>query len=308
MQALPNSNKPRGRKGGRKATNKAPKDKRTEQIRISQRNFRERQKERLSDLEQKEKELEVFKRDNVRLKAENEILSSLMRGCKSTDLSFPAWVDSCKVPSENNNLCNAFSSFNSRQVLEFSIKTEFFRQLLSVCGGKRCITLPLEDDDIYRENNGHGIVPQEYLISNRWSPMFKESPLLEGTINQMICDLSDIEVGSIINTSLLTSSIDPFELLEDQRYKAPINCPAPSCRSVLDCNNLLSASDIWYFLKTNSWIHILDLDNLIHNIKREAFCYNEEVTITLDSFLEVILTSSKMERNNFLNVTPSAFL
>lgn len=281
--------KPRGRNGGRKPSSSPPKDKRTAQLRKSQKTYRERRINRLRELEYKEKLLEQTLSDLSEVTKRNNLLNAMLQSSLSKT---PAChissfgVERPNIPGYTltKELCNLqhsqvkhYTSQDYRQL--YNTITE---DLYSLCEGKDCgpfcrtssITPSTTTLDIMNDTNT--------FYSTECSPSY-------GFDNNLI------------------ESFDLFDFIENlQNPVSPQsrNCPASSPKlatnhyvaksedsyisGLLSTSVLLPGADICYFVLSFRQTHFFDLSEMLLKLKKEAVCINHDVVISLDALVRLI--------------------
>ncbi|CAI4047457.1 hypothetical protein SKDZ_13G0040 [Saccharomyces kudriavzevii ZP591] len=292
--------KPRGRKGGRKPSFTPPKDKRTAQLRASQNAFRKRKLERLEELEKKEAQLKV-RNDQIHvLKKENELLN-VMLGSLLTERNMSSnernISKTCceKNPSPNNILDGSVILSTTYNSLEIQKCYVFFKQLLSICGGKSC-TVPSPWD-----SSDRSFYPIDCLnlSADVLDQSFLDDPISEvhtfddfnGKLDNIFSKPSTTQIGKPNN--FFTEEVDAMETAAASTVITPgFHSGQRHTTDSFESDVLLSAMDIWHFIKVHSRVNTFDLENLGTELKKTAICSNFDILISLKHFVRVF--SSKL--------------
>ncbi|SCV05062.1 LANO_0G17634g1_1 [Lachancea nothofagi CBS 11611] len=138
MQSSPvtRAKKPRGTSGGRKPSFQPPKTQRAAQIRAAQQTFRERRQNKLQELQDKEKLLELALREIRILKKRESVFRAKLRGLMTVSAfqEFKKGIFDIDVsemrPEENEPVFEV--------QLEKILYEQFSRDLYIICGGQKC--------------------------------------------------------------------------------------------------------------------------------------------------------------------------
>lgn len=286
MQKLSSKSKPRGRKGGRRPTKAPAKDKRTAQIRRSQEIFKAKQKARLLELEAKERELEALKIENTNLTIENAVLSSLASFFKTRSLTSTGLNDLTRISYsdklEEESISGIFNTFNSSESARFELKVAFFRQLFSACGANMChIPAFVDADQSCNDLDGEEIRDQ---IFGQESLVISELNALQEFVSNNGVHNRFGNSGGVANSIYSAQSV-PSECMPNQFER---KTKLKNATGILNLTHLLSAAEIWDILEVISEFSVLNFESLSESLRRDVFCSNFELVMTLDDFVKVL--------------------
>lgn len=293
MQSLSSTSKPRGRKGGRRPTEAPAKDKRTAQIRRSQKIFRTKQKARLQELEAKEKELEAIKTENTILTIENSVLRSIVNFFRTRSFLSTPFDDltrlNYKYELREENITGIFNTFDPLESARIGLKKRFFRKLFSVCGANVChIPAILYTEQSFNDLNGEEtndqILNQEYLKSDQEPLVFSETNALKEFISiDGAQDPFSISSG-VVNYIRSAQNVSSASLPDQSGRKSKLK----NASDILNPSYLLNVSEIWDILEVISEFSVLNLERLCQNLSNCVFCSNLELVMTLDGFVKIL--------------------
>lgn len=292
--------KPRGRKGGRKPSLTPPKNKRAAQLRTSQNAFRKRKLERLEELEKKEAQLTVTNDQIHILKKENELLHFMLRSL----------LTERNMPSDERNIskacceekpptCNTLdgsvvlsSTYNSLEIQQCYV---FFKQLLSVCVGKNC-TVPSPLNSFDRSfypigcTNLSNDIPGYSFLNDAMSEIHTFGDF-NGELDSTFLEFSGTEIkepNNFIteNTNAIETAAASMVIRQGFHPRQYYTVDA------FGGDVLLSAMDIWSFMKVHPKVNTFDLEILGTELKKSATCSNFDILISLKHFIKVF--SSKL--------------
>lgn len=283
-------NKPRGRNGGRKPSSSPPKDKRTAQLRKSQKTYRERRLNRLRELENKEKLLEQTLSELSEVTKKNKVLNAMLQSSLSNTLAYN--ISSLNVKGDNMPVCALTKEYSNLQhsQVEHCTSKDYIQlydtiseNLYSLCGDKDCrpfcrtssITPPTTMLNIMNDASAFCSteIPPSYSFDNSLRESFDLFNFVEASLQNPVPHESQNWHGSL--PKLATNH---YVAKSEDSYISEL----------LSTSVLLPGADICYFVLSFLQTHFFDLSDMLLKLKKEAVCINHDVVIGLDTFVRLV--------------------